>query len=115
MQADIQASSRLQACLTEERQQAAVERATLLSQISDLVNKSGEIQESRLETKINAVRQEIATSRTAFQSADEAYNGGMDLWSKKENHLVEEILKSRDNLKGKMKKDWTVSDIHPLL
>lgn len=112
MQADEQASSRLQACLAEERQQASTDRQELLSQITALVNKSGEAQDARWESKIHAVREDIATSKTAFQQADKEYADNMDTWSKKENSLVEEVLKSRDTLKSKMKSDWTVINEH---
>ena len=109
MQADMEASDHLQACLVEERQRAAADRSNLLSQISNLVNKSGEEQEARLEARINAIRTDITTSKTGFESADKTYNDGMDQWLKKEQNLVQDVLKSRDTLKGKMKKDWTVS------
>ena len=108
MQADIEASSHLEACLTEERQQAATDRNALLSQITGLINRAGEDQEARLEGKINSIRSDIFASRTDFASAEKSYQNGMEIWSKKEHSLVEEVLKSRDTLKGKMKKDWTV-------
>ena len=108
MQADIEASSSLEACLNEERQHAAMDRNTLLSQITGLITRAGEDQEARLEGKINSIRSDIFASRTGFESAEKAYQDGMDRWSKKEHSVVEEILKSRDMLKGKMKKDWTV-------
>lgn len=111
MQADADISARLQACLTEEREQAVLDRQSLLSQITDLVNKSGEQQEARWVSKIDAVRSDIAGSTSKFQAADKLYSEGMDVWSQKENLLVEEVLKSRDTLKSKMKKDWNVSCI----
>ena len=108
MQADAEASSRLESCLAEERHQASTNRQELLSQITTLINKSGEAQETRWDSKVNAVRGDIAASRTIFQQADKEYTENMDVWFKKETLLVEEVLKSRDNLKGKMKNDWTV-------
>lgn len=111
MQADADASVRLEACLTEQRFQAAQDRRDMLSQITDLVNGTGERQESQWESKVNAIRDDIAASRSTLQSADSKYNDEMDMWSRKENLLVDEVLKSRDTLKGKIKKDWTVSHI----
>ena len=108
MQADADASQRLETCLAEERQQASTDRKELLSQITDLIQNSGQVQDSRWASKINAVREDIAASRTTFQQAEQDHDGNMEMWSKKENLLVEEILKSRDTLKGKMKNDWTV-------
>lgn len=115
MQADEDASYRLESHLAQERQQASVDRHELLSQIATLVKKSGETQDARWESKINAVRGDIAASQKTFQKADKDYNDSMDLWSKREDLLVEEILKSRDTLKGKLKSDWTVRAIFSAL
>lgn len=108
IQAEVEFSSRLDSCLKEQRSQAAVDRQEMLSQITDLINKSGEKQESRWESKINEIRNDIQVSSSTFQKADDRYNESMDVWSGKENKLVEEVLKSRETLKSKMKKDWTV-------
>lgn len=113
MQADAQASSRLESCLAEERERAAVDRQELLSQITTLINKSAEAQDARWESKIHTVKADIATSRTNLQAADKEYNDNMDAWSKKEASLVKEVLQSRDTLKGKMKNDWTVYAFEP--
>lgn len=116
IQADADVSARLQACLIEEREQAVLDRQSLLSQITDLVNKSGEQQDARWVSKIDNIRSNIASSTSKFRTADKLYSEGMDVWAQKENLLVEEVLKSRDTLKGKMKKDWNVSCITlPLL
>lgn len=108
LRADAEASSRLESCLAEERNQAARDRQELLSQITMLINKSGEAQDARWVSKINAVRADMATSRSTLQQADKDYNDNMDVWFKKEASVVEDVLKSRDTLKGKMKNDWTV-------
>lgn len=108
MQAEARISARLDACLSEERSQMATDRKTLLSQITDLVSKSGEIQDSRWESKVNDIRDDLSASTSSFQTANKSYNDQMDLWSEKESLLMDEVLKSRDTLKSKMKKDWTV-------
>ncbi len=112
IQQDDEFSARLDACLKEEREQAAHDRENLLKQITNLVNRSGEVQDSRWQSKINTVRGDISTSRSALESADKHYGSGMDVWSQKENLLVEEVLKSRDTLKGKMKEDWKAINEH---
>lgn len=45
-------------------------------------------------------------------AAESEYSTGMDIWSQKENLLVEEVLKSRDTLKTKMKEDWKAINEH---
>ena len=108
VQAEADFSARLGACLVEERSQAAADRHEMLAQIADVINKSGEKQESRWESKINELRNDIVSSSSTFQTADKQYNQDMDTWLQNENQLVEEVLKSRETLKGKMKKDWSV-------
>lgn len=109
VQADADISARLQACLTEEREQAVLDRQSLLSQITDLINRSGEQQDARWVSKIDTVRSDIGNSTSKFQTAEKLYSEGMDVWSQKESLLVEEVLRSRETLKSKMKKDWNVS------
>ena len=94
--------------MVEEREQASQDRQSLLSQITTLINQSGEAQDARWSSKIDAVRDDIASSNTTFQAADKEYSTRMDVWMQKENLLVEEVLKSRDSLKNKMKEDWKV-------
>lgn len=102
----------MEACLEEERAQASKDQHDLLAQITGLVHKSGEVQNARWASKINAVREEVLSSRSALQAADHGYNTGMDVWSQKEKLLVDEVLKSRDTLKGKMKEDWKAINEH---
>ena len=112
IQADADVAARLETCLMEERAQASQDRQDLLVQLTNLVNKSGETQDARWEFKINAVCEDILSSRSTFQTADEGYNTGMDVWSQNEKSLVEEVLKSRDTLKSKMKEDWKAINEH---
>ncbi|KAL8915835.1 MAG: hypothetical protein Q9172_006621 [Xanthocarpia lactea] len=107
MQVEADMSSRLECVLNEERAQAAQDRQDLMSQISLLVTKSGEAQDARWQSKINVVRSDILSSRSIFETEEKKYNRSMDVWSKKETLLLEEVAKSRDNLKSRMKKDWT--------
>ncbi len=105
-------SARLETCLKDERAQASQDRHQLLAQITTLINQSGEAQESRWDSSINAVRKDIASARSTLNTANENYNTGMDVWSEKENLLVLEVLKSRDTLKTRMKDDWKAINEH---
>lgn len=112
MEAEALVSSRLESALNEERAQAANDRQDLLAQITSLVNKTGETQETRWQSKIDTIRSDIASSHSTFVGEEKKYSKAMDVWSQKENLLVEEVLKSRDALKSRMKKDWTVGYSH---
>ncbi|KAI9745029.1 MAG: kinesin motor protein cin8 [Claussenomyces sp. TS43310] len=112
MQANVAASSRLDTILCEERQQAAVDRESLLSQITDLFKAQGEAQDQRLHAKIGEVQRDVLSSKEAFQASNNAYSEGMDVWNDKEIKLVEEVLRSRETLKSKLKEDWVVANKH---
>ncbi|KAL8946861.1 MAG: hypothetical protein Q9222_006795 [Ikaeria aurantiellina] len=107
IQAKAQTSSRLESILGQERAQAAQDRQSLLSQITCLVHRSGETQDERWLSNIAAVRSDIGVSRSNLEARQKAYSESMDVWSQKESLLVDEVLKSREALKSRMKKDWT--------
>ena len=108
MQATTDISDRLECTLAKEKTEAAANRQELLSQITDLVNQSGQTQDTRWELEMNDICKDIATSRNTFAAAEGNYSEGMDAWIHQENHLVDEVMKSRDTLRAKMKKDWIV-------
>lgn len=113
IQANKAASSQLEACLAEERQQASADRQNLLSQITTLITASGEAQDTRLTTKIDAIQQTITSSTSQFEAANAKYAEGMDSWNQQERSLVDGVVTSRDHLKAKMQQDWTVSEALP--
>lgn len=98
--------------MAEEKQQSATERENLLTQISLLIRSSGKAQDSRLESKVNAVQQEMAENNLTFQTARSNYDRSMDAWIDKEKGLLDSILKSRESVKTKLKQDWTVSQLN---
>lgn len=107
-QANEAATSRLDEIVHEERQQAATDRQTLLSQITSLVTAQGQTQDARLTGKIDTVRNNIKSSKESFELSQAHYTEGMDAWNANEDKLVEEVLRSREVLKGKLKEDWVV-------
>lgn len=109
MQSNVAASSRLDEVLREEREQAAADRQSLLSQITSLVVAQGDTQDSRLTSKIQEVQKDVLASKEGFESSRAQYDVGMDVWNEKETALVEEVLRSRETLKSKLKEDWVVS------
>ena len=109
MQANAAASTKLEDVLREEKEQAATDRQTLLSQITNLVMAQGETQDARLGIKIADVQKDILASKDSFESSQAQYSQGMVAWNDKEGKLVEEVLRSRETLKSKLKEDWVVS------
>jgi kinesin family protein 11 len=102
------ASLQLDTCLQNERVAAQEDRQALLSQISQLIENSGNQQDQRISSAVEKTQTHLAESRTAFEIANSNYNDGMKRWLDHDNTLVAQVNKSRDALKNKMKKDWTV-------
>lgn len=111
MQANSAAATRLEEVLKEERQQAASDRQALLGKITDLINAQAEIEDQRMTSKISEVQKDIISSNILFESAKSENDQKMDIWNAKEDELIHEVVQSRENLKSKLKEDWTVSTI----
>jgi kinesin family protein 11 len=109
MQGNSATSAKLEDVLREEREQAAADRQTLLSQITNLVMTQGKMQDARLSAKIGEVQKDVLSSKESFEASRIQYCQGMDAWNEKEGKLVEEVLRSRETLKSKLKEDWVVS------
>ncbi|KAH6960621.1 hypothetical protein HG530_004277 [Fusarium avenaceum] len=105
-------SSRIQDALVEERRQAVDERQKLVTQISTLINTHAESQESRLNKKAYQIQESITAASTNLEQAVDTYGEGMSSWDVKEGEMLDEVKKSRDQLKNKLKDDWAAADDH---
>jgi len=106
---NISASSSLEKCLSDERQASQHDRDQLLAQVKVLMDETAKKQEMRLSSNVDNTRSQLVSSRSQFERANKVYAEGMSQWSDKERSFVSEVVKSKDILKSKMKKDWTVS------
>ena len=102
-------SAQLQQVVNEEKRQAAEERKNLLAQFASLINSQAELQENRLASKTSLIRQGLQENNTALEGCVAEYSQGMEQWSEKEDQLLEQVSKSRDVMKTKLKDDWSVS------
>lgn len=105
-------SLRIQEVIAEERRQAAEDRQKLLSQITTLINTQAETQESRFADKAAQIQKSVTESSATLEGAVTQYNQGMESWDEKEGELLEEVKKSREQLKTKLKDDWTTASEH---
>ncbi|PQE17798.1 putative kinesin-related bimC protein [Rutstroemia sp. NJR-2017a BVV2] len=112
MQSNAALDLQLDTILQEERQHVTEDRQSLLAQISSLLTTQGEQQDERLQSKISSVRKEILSSKESFEASREQYSQGMDTWNQNEEKLVEEVLRSRETLKTKLKDDWMAANKH---
>ena len=102
-------SARIQEVVEEERKQAAAERHNLLQQIGSLISSQAELQESRLAGKTALIQQTVVNTSKTFESDVAQFSEGMDAWNVKDTQILEDVAKSRDALKTKLKDEWTVS------
>lgn len=103
-------STRIQETLEEERRQAADDRQKLIIQISALVNAQAETQETRLTDKVALIQKNMADSNNSLEEAVTHYGQGMETWDEKEGELLDDVKKTRDQMKTKLKDDWTAAN-----
>lgn len=109
VQSNESVSDQIRDVLAQERKQAAEERQQLLTQIATLVNSQAELQESRLSGKAALIQKSVTESNATFQGSVSQYSEGMDAWAYKGSQLLDDVSKSKESLKKKMKHDWSVS------
>lgn len=99
-------STRMQEALEEERRQSAEERQKMLSQITSLINTQAEAQEARISDRAAQIQKSVAESSQSLESAVSQHAQGMESWNEVEGQFLENVKKSRDQLKTKLKDDW---------
>ncbi|QPG96151.1 hypothetical protein C2857_003344 [Epichloe festucae Fl1] len=102
-------STRVQEALEEERRQTAEDRQKLMAQMSALFNAQAEAQEARLVDRVALIQKSVGESNTSMEAAMAQYTQGMESWDNKEDHLMDDVKKSREQLKNKLKDDWTTA------
>ncbi|KAK7739905.1 Kinesin-related motor protein [Cytospora paraplurivora] len=105
-------SAQIQTVLNEERRQATEDRQKLLAQIAGLISAHSDQQESRLAGKAARIQERVDSAKVAFEGQIETYSAGMDAWDSNEENLLQEVARTRDTLKSKLKDDWTTANEH---
>ncbi|WYZ44399.1 hypothetical protein EsH8_VII_000835 [Colletotrichum jinshuiense] len=105
-------STQMQQVLDEERNQAAQDRKNLLAQITTLINTQAETQESRLAEKTHQLQKTVLDSNATLQGSVAQYSEDMEAWDTKEGQLLDNVAKSRDEMKTKLKDDWNTANEH---
>ncbi|OQU95893.1 Kinesin motor domain-containing protein [Cladophialophora immunda] len=107
IEASLTASTQLEAIRDEERKTAEEEKEKLKEQILKLIDSSHQQQEQRLSGRLNNVQSHLVEATEQFESADKSYRDGMDRWTAQGKDLMTLVVTAKDELKGKMKGDWT--------
>ena len=99
-------SKNLEKIVSREREQAAEDRASLLSEITTLINNRGEKQDRRLEETISNAQLEIVKINQNYERESSTYNDGMERWATKAQELQSSLQQAREQVKQKVKGDW---------
>ncbi|KZL74326.1 kinesin motor domain-containing protein [Colletotrichum tofieldiae] len=105
-------SVQMQQVLDEERKQAAQDRQNLLAQITTLIHAQAETQETRLAEKTAKLQESVLDSNVSLQGNVAQYSEDMEAWDVKEGQLLDDVAKSRDAMKNKLKNDWSTAEEH---
>ncbi|KAF2141038.1 uncharacterized protein K452DRAFT_272856 [Aplosporella prunicola CBS 121167] len=95
-----------------EKQKAAEERQELLAQVTALLNSNAATQEQRMSEALSGISKDMDTANTDFETANASYNEGMEGWVSKSSDLVNGVVKSRENVKSKIKGDFAAANEH---
>lgn len=102
-------TTRVQDALEEERRLAAEDRQKLMAQIAALVQAQAESQEARAAERASQMHRLVADSSASLQGAAAQYGQGMEAWDEQEGQLLDDVKRSRDQLKAKLKDDWSAA------
>lgn len=107
IEATLKASDHLHANAEADRLAAQLDRQNLMTQITALIEASAAKQDERVEANVRSTQANLAASTSAFQQADQTYGEGMEKWIDHDRELLSKVNRSKDELKTKMKNDWT--------
>ncbi|RPA75771.1 kinesin-domain-containing protein [Ascobolus immersus RN42] len=102
LSANATAQSSLRDIVAEERQKAAEDRAHLISQITALINASGEQHDRRVAKRVGIVQMELGTSREELSEAETRFRQGMEQWEQREEQMKDTISQQKTKIKAHM-------------
>lgn len=108
IEANLTTSSQLQTIIEEEHRASEEERDRLKEQICAMIDASSSRQHESMSTKLLNAQSHMVEQTEKFEAADTAYRVGMEKWNVQDGELLARVVKSRDEVKSKMKTDWTV-------
>jgi kinesin family member 11 len=107
IEATLRASEQLHANAEADRMAAQMDRQTLMTQITALIEASAAKQDERVEANVRNTQVNLAAATSTFQQADQSYSEGMNRWIEHDSELLRKVTHSKDELKTKLKNDWT--------
>lgn len=108
IEAQLATSTQLQAIREEEKQAAKEEKERLKAQILQFIDSSHERQQDRISNRLIKTQTHLLEATEQFENADKVYREGMDRWTAQDSQLRTKVVSVKDDLKNRMKGDWTV-------
>jgi kinesin family protein 11 len=96
--------------LTEERIAAECERQNLVNQMVVLLNNTASTQEIRLGNMFTSIQAELSVHHEEHTRADTEFGKDGSRWAEKSEALTEKMIKSRDNIRTKIKSDFATAN-----
>lgn len=100
----------LEDAMEEERKRAAEDRERLVTQITGLIASNAEAQENRISAHLVHAAKRMKTSEDEYAVSRHSYDEAQDNWNGKSQSLIESCIKSRENVKNKIKGDWNAAN-----
>ncbi|KAL2392105.1 Kinesin-like protein bimC [Exophiala dermatitidis] len=107
IEAQLAASTQLEAIRDEEREASRAEKERLKEQIMQFIDLSHERQQEHLSSRLINTQSHLLEATEQFENADRVFREGMGRLSTQGEQLMTRVVNSKDDLKNKMKGDWT--------
>ncbi|KAF4125068.1 kinesin family member 11 [Geosmithia morbida] len=103
-------SAKIQESEEEERRSSAEEAHKFMAQFSSLFTAFVDAQQSRFSDHSSRVKKGVDETGEMVEGVRSQHSQAMADWDAKEGQVLEEVKKSRDQLKTKLKDDWTAAN-----
>ncbi|KAK4932749.1 Kinesin-related motor protein, partial [Elasticomyces elasticus] len=107
IQAQLNTATHLENAIEAERQSAELDKQELMAKMTELILRSSASRQTRLDTMLTDAQTGIVDATEALDSADKVYDTGMNEWQDQDSSLQARMIKSRDDMKARMKRDWS--------
>ena len=102
----LSATTALDRVLGDERERAALERQSLIVQLTALINTTANDQETRLAQRVALVKGDMANSQQDLSQASVQFAGKLTSMSTADDKFLADLATSREKLKTTLQADW---------
>ena len=99
----------LENSLVSEKAKAAQERAEMFAQITSIFDINAEAQQTRLETKLATIGDDLAKARSSHEEQEKSYADGMGMLQLKAEEIITSVLQKTKSTDAALQADYKVS------